>query len=60
MRLDRGKDEQNWRLTVGCTLAGKWILHWGISDVDDVGRYGFFEVKMHPNTSEFELIFMTK
>lgn len=37
MRLDQGKDGQNWQLTVGCTLAGKWILHWGISHVDDVG-----------------------
>ncbi|KAK3421955.1 hypothetical protein EUGRSUZ_G02543 [Eucalyptus grandis] len=37
VRLDQGKDGQNWQLTVGCTLAGKWILHWGISHVDDVG-----------------------
>ncbi|KAF8021518.1 hypothetical protein BT93_G1840 [Corymbia citriodora subsp. variegata] len=37
VRLDRGKGDQNWQLTVGCTLPGKWILHWGISHVDDVG-----------------------
>ncbi|XP_030543703.1 alpha-amylase 3, chloroplastic [Rhodamnia argentea] len=37
VRFDQGKDEQNWHLTVGCTLAGKWILHWGISHVGDVG-----------------------
>ncbi|KAB1207337.1 Alpha-amylase 3, chloroplastic [Morella rubra] len=27
-------------LTVGCNVLGKWILHWGVSYVDDVGRYG--------------------
>lgn len=49
VRLDQGKDKQKWKLTVGCTLAGKWILHWGISRVDDAGRYGYFEVE---NASE--------
>lgn len=38
MRLDKEKNEQNWQLIVGCTLPGKWILHWGVCYVDDVGR----------------------
>ncbi|XP_027348713.1 alpha-amylase 3, chloroplastic isoform X1 [Abrus precatorius] len=37
VRLDQGKDLRNWELTVGCNLSGKWILHWGVSRVDDVG-----------------------
>ncbi|XP_047176149.1 alpha-amylase 3, chloroplastic-like [Vigna umbellata] len=37
VRLDHGKDLGNWELTVGCNLTGKWILHWGVSHVDDVG-----------------------
>ncbi|XP_061342404.1 alpha-amylase 3, chloroplastic-like isoform X2 [Gastrolobium bilobum] len=37
VRLDQGKDLRNWELTVGCNLPGKWILHWGVSHVDDVG-----------------------
>ncbi|XP_031402932.1 alpha-amylase 3, chloroplastic isoform X2 [Punica granatum] len=37
VKLDKGKNEQNWQLTVGCTIPGKWILHWGVSYVDDVG-----------------------
>lgn len=39
VRLDHGKDVNDWELTVGCNLPGKWILHWGVSLVDDVGRY---------------------
>ncbi|KAK4758832.1 hypothetical protein SAY87_020133 [Trapa incisa] len=37
VRLDKEKNKQNWQLTVGCRLPGKWILHWGVSYVDDVG-----------------------
>lgn len=37
--LDRGKNEEEWQLTVGCTLPGKWILHWGVNYVNDVGRF---------------------
>ncbi|XP_050372340.1 alpha-amylase 3, chloroplastic isoform X2 [Argentina anserina] len=37
VRLDQGKNARNWTLTVGCTLPGKWILHWGVSLVGDVG-----------------------
>ncbi|KAL5759601.1 hypothetical protein ACOSP7_018121 [Xanthoceras sorbifolium] len=37
VRLDKGKDEKNWQLSVGCSLPGKWILHWGVSYVDDNG-----------------------
>ncbi|KAK7250465.1 hypothetical protein RIF29_32921 [Crotalaria pallida] len=37
VRLDQGKDLKNWELTVGCNVPGKWILHWGVSHVDDVG-----------------------
>ncbi|GMJ13462.1 ALPHA-AMYLASE-LIKE 3, alpha-amylase-like 3 [Hibiscus trionum] len=35
IRLDQPKDQLQWRLTVGCNLSGKWILHWGVSYVDD-------------------------
>lgn len=38
MRLDHGKDLKDWELTVRCSLPGKWILHWGVTHVDDVGR----------------------
>ncbi|KAK9276956.1 hypothetical protein L1049_006495 [Liquidambar formosana] len=37
IRLDNGKDKENWQLTVGCSLPGKWILHWGVSYIDDTG-----------------------
>jgi len=39
VRLDHGKDLKDWELTVGCSLPGKWILHWGVTLVQDVGRY---------------------
>ncbi|QCD90495.1 alpha-amylase [Vigna unguiculata] len=38
VRLDHGKDLKDWELTVGCSLPGKWILHWGVTLVQDVGR----------------------
>ncbi|XP_004489999.1 alpha-amylase 3, chloroplastic isoform X2 [Cicer arietinum] len=38
VRLDQGKDVRNWELTVGCNLPGKWILHWGVTHVNDNGR----------------------
>ncbi|CAL0313151.1 unnamed protein product [Lupinus luteus] len=37
VRLDLVNDLKNWELTVGCNVPGKWILHWGVSHVDDVG-----------------------
>ncbi|KAK2408324.1 alpha-glucan water dikinase, chloroplastic [Trifolium repens] len=37
VRLDQGKDLKNSELIVGCNLPGKWILHWGVSRVDDIG-----------------------
>ncbi|KAL5553930.1 hypothetical protein UlMin_041331 [Ulmus minor] len=37
VRLDHGKDERHWELSVGCNIPGKWILHWGVSFIDDVG-----------------------
>ncbi|MBA0648490.1 hypothetical protein Goklo_016196 [Gossypium klotzschianum] len=37
IRLDQSKDQLNWRLTIGCSLSGKWILHWGVSYVGDTG-----------------------
>ncbi|KAM0987281.1 hypothetical protein ACFX13_011636 [Malus domestica] len=37
VKLDNGKDAKNWVLTVGCNLPGKWVLHWGVNYVDDVG-----------------------
>ncbi|XP_043704732.1 alpha-amylase 3, chloroplastic-like isoform X2 [Telopea speciosissima] len=36
VRLEQGEDEENWRLTVGCDLPGKWVLHWGINYIDEV------------------------
>lgn len=38
IRLDHGKNERHWQLTVGCDLSGKWVLHWGVSYIDDVGK----------------------
>lgn len=29
--------ENDWELSVGCSLPGKWILHWGVSYVGDTG-----------------------
>ncbi|KAL9424111.1 hypothetical protein AB3S75_036064 [Citrus x aurantiifolia] len=37
VRLQKGKDEKNWQLSVGCNIPGKWILHWGVSFVGDNG-----------------------
>ncbi|PPD80661.1 hypothetical protein GOBAR_DD22412 [Gossypium barbadense] len=37
IRLDRSKDQHDWQLTVGCSLPGKWILHWGVSYLGDSG-----------------------
>lgn len=41
IRLDTGKDQKKWELTVGCSLPGKWVLHWGVNYVGDVGRISF-------------------
>ncbi|CAI9761778.1 unnamed protein product [Fraxinus pennsylvanica] len=38
IRLENGKDDESWQLTVGCGIPGKWILHWGVNYIDDVGR----------------------
>ncbi|CDP00291.1 unnamed protein product [Coffea canephora] len=38
IRLVNGKDEENWQLIVGCSLPGKWVLHWGVKYIGDVGR----------------------
>ncbi|XP_058764076.1 alpha-amylase 3, chloroplastic [Vicia villosa] len=37
VRLDQAEDLENSELIVGCNLPGKWILHWGVSRVDDAG-----------------------
>ncbi|PHT33992.1 Alpha-amylase 3, chloroplastic [Capsicum baccatum] len=37
IRLDKGNDEENWHLSVGCSLPGKWILHWGVHYAGDTG-----------------------
>lgn len=42
VRLQKGKDEKNWQLSVGCDIPGKWILHWGVSFVGDNGRLDSF------------------
>uniref|UniRef100_A0A1J3EJK5 alpha-amylase n=1 Tax=Noccaea caerulescens TaxID=107243 RepID=A0A1J3EJK5_NOCCA len=36
VRLKQVK-ETNWELSVGCSLPGKWIFHWGVSYVGDSG-----------------------
>lgn len=36
VRLKKVK-ENDWELSVGCSLPGKWILHWGVSYVGDTG-----------------------
>lgn len=41
MRVDNGTDDLNWKLTIGCDLPGKWLLHWGVTYNDEIGRYGF-------------------
>ncbi|KAK7307134.1 hypothetical protein VNO77_39937 [Canavalia gladiata] len=38
VRLDHGKGLKDWELIVACNLPGKWILHWGVTLVDDAGR----------------------
>ncbi|XP_022967951.1 alpha-amylase 3, chloroplastic-like isoform X1 [Cucurbita maxima] len=35
--LAQGKNQNQWELTIGCNLSGKWILHWGVSLIDDSG-----------------------
>ncbi|KAF5746683.1 alpha-amylase 3 chloroplastic [Tripterygium wilfordii] len=37
IRLDQGNDEAAWELTIGCNIPGKWILHWGVSLIEDNG-----------------------
>ncbi|XP_031286260.1 alpha-amylase 3, chloroplastic isoform X1 [Pistacia vera] len=37
IRLDKGKEKKRWELSVGCDLAGKWILHWGVTYIGDTG-----------------------
>ncbi|KFK41403.1 hypothetical protein AALP_AA2G126100 [Arabis alpina] len=36
VRLKQVK-EKDWELSVGCSLPGKWIFHWGVSYVGDTG-----------------------
>ncbi|XP_010470985.1 PREDICTED: alpha-amylase 3, chloroplastic-like [Camelina sativa] len=36
VRLKQVK-ENDWELSVGCSIPGKWILHWGVSYVGDTG-----------------------
>ncbi|GAU37541.1 hypothetical protein TSUD_369890 [Trifolium subterraneum] len=37
VRLDQGNDLKISELIIGCNLPGKWVLHWGVSRVDDIG-----------------------
>ncbi|KAL6562547.1 hypothetical protein OROGR_003554 [Orobanche gracilis] len=37
IRLRTEKNEDEWKLTVGCSLPGKWILHWGVNYIGDAG-----------------------
>ncbi|GMH01691.1 hypothetical protein Nepgr_003530 [Nepenthes gracilis] len=49
IRLDKGKNEDNWQLTVGCSLPGKWLLHWGVHYLGDVGsEWDQPPIKMRP------------
>ncbi|KAK3026635.1 hypothetical protein RJ639_040662 [Escallonia herrerae] len=47
IRLNSGKDEENWQLTVGCSLPGKWVLHWGVNYVNDIGRSTHFSASLY-------------
>lgn len=52
IRLDSGKDEENWQLSVGCNLPGKWVLHWGVNYVNDIGsEWDQPPVEMRPEDS---------
>lgn len=42
IRFDSGRDEENWKLTIGCNLPGKWVLHWGVHYAGDSGRFDMF------------------
>jgi len=44
IRLNQGKDVDHWQLTVGCSLPGKWVLHWGVHYVGDTGRFDFLSL----------------
>lgn len=55
MRLDHGKGSRDLELTVGCNLPGKWILHWGVTYADDIGRYIMFH-----NMLEFSLLLILR
>ncbi|KAF3780097.1 Alpha-amylase 3 [Nymphaea thermarum] len=37
VRVDNGKDDLTWKLTIGCNLPGKWVLHWGVTYNDEIG-----------------------
>ncbi|CAN0925896.1 Alpha-amylase 3, chloroplastic [Linum grandiflorum] len=37
VRVHQENGVGNWQLTVGCSLPGDWILHWGVTYVDDLG-----------------------
>ena len=39
IKLDNWKDRENWQLSVGCNLPGKWVLHWGVNYINDIGRF---------------------
>ncbi|KAL6007197.1 hypothetical protein ACLOJK_032693 [Asimina triloba] len=37
VRLDPWEGVENWQLTIGCNLPGKWVLHWGVTYFGDNG-----------------------
>ncbi|KAD3642219.1 hypothetical protein R6Q59_004846 [Mikania micrantha] len=52
IRLDCSNNEENWQLTVGCNLPGKWVLHWGVNYVNDIGsEWDQPPVDMRPSDS---------
>ncbi|KAL9272254.1 Alpha-amylase 3, chloroplastic-like protein [Drosera capensis] len=52
IRLDQGKNPENWQLTVGCSLPGKWVLHWGVHYFGDTGsEWDQPPAKMRPRGS---------
>lgn len=55
IRLDQGNDLKNSELIVGCNLPGKWILHWGVSGVDDIKRYNMLNKVFEFNSYQIEI-----
>lgn len=55
IRFDSEKNEEYWRLTVGCNLPGKWILHWGVYYTGDLGRHAFSLLMLNHKFETFKI-----